>query len=221
MTTDNTKNKIIYNSSVVYPNFIVSIVIPMYNSENFIEECIESILSQTLDKNFIEIICIDDGSTDNTISICNKYKNINNNIFIITIPHKGVSHARNQGILFAHGKYIAFLDSDDTITPHTLKNLIKYFDDHYLETDIITYDTLYLTNKTLSESSRNKLVKKNEIINLSSFIYLAQSRINILVKNNKEILFDETMTQYEDQQYLIDLCIKKGTIGYCKKAEYI
>lgn len=199
----------------------VSVVIPMYNAEKFIEECLESLSKQMLSQEDIEILCIDDGSTDKTISLCQKYQKENPHFLLLRTPHKGVSHARNQGIMNAHGKYIAFLDSDDMLSPETLNNLVTYFDEHYEETDVITYDTLYLYQKKCTESPRNTLIKQNQILYLATVPYLSQSRINILVKNDKSIFFDETLSQYEDQKYLLDLCFRKGTIGYCKQGQYL
>lgn len=199
----------------------VSVVIPMYNAEKFIEECLESLSKQMLPQEDIEILCIDDGSTDKTISVCQKYQKGNPHLFLIRTPHKGVSHARNQGIMNAHGKYIAFLDSDDMLSAGTLKNVVTYFDEHYEETDTITYDTLYLHKEKYTESPRNTLIKQNQVLHLATVPYLSQSRINILVKNDKSLFFDETLSQYEDQKYLLDLCFRKGTMGYCKQGQYL
>ena len=104
---------------------MISIIIPMYNSEKYIEKCIESILNN-LYKNF-EIIVVDDGSTDDSIKIVKKYTNIK----LLYSNHAGPGSARNVGIENASGDFIFFLDSDDTINPNTLKilkNNIKKYD---------------------------------------------------------------------------------------------
>ena len=89
----------------------VSVIIPVYNVENYIQECIQSILNQTI--NEIEIIVIDDGSTDKSIDIIKKFND--ERINIITNKKLGVSCARNEGIKIAKGRYISFVDSDDYI----------------------------------------------------------------------------------------------------------
>lgn len=91
----------------------VSVIITVYNVERYLEECIKSVLNQTLDN--IEIIAVNDGSTDRSLGILEKYKKEHNNITIINQVNKGVSAARNTGLKHARGKYIYFLDSDDCI----------------------------------------------------------------------------------------------------------
>ena len=103
-------------------NKSVSIIIPAYNRQNVIEECINSVLSQSY-KNF-EIIIIDDGSTDNTVEICRQAAAKDDRIKILFGAHGGVSSARNKGLDAAKGEYIFFLDSDDIIHPKLLETLV-------------------------------------------------------------------------------------------------
>ena len=95
----------------------VSVIIPTYNRESYLERAIISVLEQTYTD--YELIIIDDGSTDDTVSILNKY---DKNIRKYSILHSGVSAARNFGITKAHGQWIALLDSDDYWLPEKLKN---------------------------------------------------------------------------------------------------
>lgn len=96
-------------------DYFVSIIVPMYNVENYIEECINSIINQRTNYSY-EIIAIDDGSTDNTSNIIDNYKNISN-LTIIHQNNQGLGQARNRGIEISRGKYIIFVDSDDLL-PH-------------------------------------------------------------------------------------------------------
>ena len=101
---------------------LVSIIIPVYNRQHVIEECIQSVLAQTY-QNF-EIIIVDDGSTDSTLDICKKIAEKEPRIRLLTGEHKGVSAARNMALSAATGEYLFFLDSDDVIHPLLLENLI-------------------------------------------------------------------------------------------------
>lgn len=92
----------------------VSVIIPVYNSQRYIEECINSVVNQTLKD--IEIIVIDDGSTDRSLSIIKKVVSGHNNITVISTVNMGVAHARNIGLDIATGEYIKFLDSDDSLS---------------------------------------------------------------------------------------------------------
>ena len=104
---------------------MISVIIPIYNSEKFIKRCLDSILRQSM-KN-IEIICIDDGSTDNSLCILNKFAYNNSNIKIIQQKNKGASCARNLGLDYSKGEYILFVDSDDELEVNAIENLYNGF----------------------------------------------------------------------------------------------
>ena len=111
-------------------NDLISIVVPIYNVEKYLNRCIDSIINQTY-KN-IEIILVDDGSIDNSKMICDEYSNLDNRIVVIHKENGGLSSARNTGIDIAKGKYITFIDSDDFIE-------LDYIE--YLYSLILKYDT--------------------------------------------------------------------------------
>ena len=100
---------------------LVSIIIPVYNTEKYLEECLDSVCSQTY-KN-LEIILINDGSTDNSEEICQKFKDMDQRIQIYTCFNSGPAFARNLGLSKAHGEYIMFVDSDDWILPELVDTL--------------------------------------------------------------------------------------------------
>lgn len=116
----------------------VSVIIPFYNVEKYIGECLESVLNQTLKE--IEIICVDDGSTDNSHEIVSEYKRKNENIKIIQKENGGQSSARNAALKIAKGKYIYFLDSDDCILPTTLEDAYQKAEKEQL--DIVCFNTV-------------------------------------------------------------------------------
>lgn len=91
----------------------VSIIVPVYNTEAYLERCLKSLVNQTLKD--IEIICIDDGSKDNSVAILKKYSQLDKRIKIIEQENLGVSVARNNGLKLATGEYIGFVDSNDWI----------------------------------------------------------------------------------------------------------
>ncbi|MDE6568559.1 MAG: glycosyltransferase [Lachnospiraceae bacterium] len=89
----------------------ISVIIPIYNMENYLKECLDSILFQTLKE--IEVICVDDGSTDCSYDILLEYRNRYNNIIVLQQENQGPGPAKNKGIEYASGKYVAFMDPDD------------------------------------------------------------------------------------------------------------
>ena len=104
-------------------NCLISILIPVYNRQNLVKECVASVLAQTY-QNF-EIILIDDGSTDQTVSICRQLANNDSRIRLLEENHGGVSAARNKGLEITNGDYVFFLDSDDVIHPFLLEELLN------------------------------------------------------------------------------------------------
>ncbi len=109
----------------------VSVIIPVYNTEPWLDECLLSVCMQTLKD--IEIICINDGSTDKSLQVLQKYEERDNRIIVIDQENAGVSHARNVGLRLAKGKYIYFLDSDDYIAHDALEILVREMKTRNLE----------------------------------------------------------------------------------------
>lgn len=183
----------------------VSIIVPIYNSELYLDECIKSIINQTY-KN-IEILLLDDGSTDNSLTICNKYKKEDSRIRIIKKNNSGVSNTRNIGITKSLGEYIAFVDSDDVIDKRYIEYLIKDIDDTYF--NVCKSKIIYSNNL---QNLKNTKYKKNEL-EKKDFIYL--SEINVLnspcyklfnrkiIKENR-IKFNENLSLGEDLLFNLD-----------------
>ncbi len=107
---------------------LVSIIVPVYNVENYLTECLDSLVNQTYPN--IEIICIDDGSTDNSPKILNQYKQSHSNIKTITTENQGQASARNLGLKEASGDFIMFVDSDDWIAVEAIETVFSkgFFD---------------------------------------------------------------------------------------------
>ena len=119
----------------------VSVIIPVYNVEPYLKECLNSIVNQTLKD--IEIICVNDGSTDDSLNIIKRYQNIDSRIKLINQKNSGLSMSRNNGVKVATGDYILFVDSDDWIDLNTAKELyeVAHKDDlDLLIFQVINYD---------------------------------------------------------------------------------
>lgn len=101
---------------------MVSVVLSVYNVEEYLEDCIKSLLAQTYQD--YEVIIINDGSTDNSEQICKKYEK-NKNIFVYSKKNEGLGYARNSGLSHVRGEYVLFLDSDDLFKPTLIENLVK------------------------------------------------------------------------------------------------
>ena len=100
---------------------LVSVIIPVYNRQGYIEECVRSVFAQSHQN--IEILLVDDGSTDQSVSICEGLAREDARVRLVESAHGGVSAARNKGLDLAQGEYVFFLDSDDVIHPRLIEAL--------------------------------------------------------------------------------------------------
>lgn len=151
----------------------VSIIVPIYNAENYIEKCLDSLLEQTISD--YEVILMNDGSTDATLNVIQRYEKKFPHIFkVYTISNGGQGKARNQGIKYAKGEFIAFVDSDDYVAPTMYEELyefaIKYDYDLVVcpyyrvnqSGDILNQELMHIDNITMVNTSPwNKLFKRN------------------------------------------------------------
>ena len=116
---------------------LISVIVPVYNVENYLRACVDSIIAQTYDN--LEIILVDDGSPDNCPAICDEYAEKDSRIKVIHKENGGVSSARNCGIEVSKGLYITFIDSDDTVAENWIEVLHETINDYDLSIAGITY----------------------------------------------------------------------------------
>lgn len=149
---------------------LITIVVPVYNVENYIERCVKSLINQTY-KN-LEIILVDDGSTDNSGKLCDKYTKENERIRVIHKKNGGLSDARNVGIDNAKGEYIAFVDSDDWIPIAAIETLYSYITK--FNVDIVSGNMVEVFSDYPKNSDKNKSMYKifNTEEALENMLYL-------------------------------------------------
>ena len=146
----------------------VSVIIPVYNVEKYLRECLDSVVNQTLKD--IEIICVNDGSTDNSLKILEEYASQDSRIKIINQENQGAGAARNKGLEFAQGEYLSFLDSDDYFEPDMLK--MMYDKSKLNDLDIVVvksrqYDLLTNNFSNIETAFNVQFLPKKEIFNYS------------------------------------------------------
>ncbi|WP_407431826.1 glycosyltransferase [Methanobrevibacter sp.] len=146
----------------------VSIIVPVYNTGNYLEECLDSIVNQSLKD--IEIICVNDGSTDNSLKILEEYAKKDSRVKILTIENSGLSIARNVGIKHANGKYIGFVDSDDFVNEYMFEKL-------YVSCELNNLD-LSICKISLFDNVTGKFYDDMEYYNLSVFENLEKDVFN-------------------------------------------
>lgn len=126
---------------MIYNNPLISIIVPVYKVEKYIENCIKSLINQTY-KN-LEIILIDDGSPDRSGEICDKYASLDNRIKVFHFENGGVSAARNKGVEYAKGDYIGFVDSDDWVDHDMYETLFRLINEYTADIAICGYREIY------------------------------------------------------------------------------
>lgn len=131
---------------------LISVIVPVYNVEPYLKRCILSILAQTY--SYLEIILIDDGSTDNSGKICDSFAEKNSNITVIHQKNQGLSSARNTGLDYMHGSYVTFIDSDDYIAKDYIEHLYNLSQQYHA--DYVACSTLKFSNKIRSKSVHHK-----------------------------------------------------------------
>ena len=210
----------------------VSIIIPVYNTSKYLRQCLDSIINQTL-KN-IEIICIDDGSDDNSLEILEEYRNRDNRVRILTQKHKKQGAARNYGIKMAKGEYVGFVDSDDWCEHDMYEMLYKkaketdsditmcaattYNDNNSGEfSRANTYNNLDIFPKAFFEGAFSPDDTIDFLLNISTFAWNKIIRRDFLLDNN--IYFPEEM-YYEDGAFFYDSWLKAKRISLIKHFGY-
>lgn len=202
----------------------LSIVVPAYNVEKYIERCINSMINYDYD---YEIIIINDGSTDNTLNVVEKYRNLKN-IKIISQRNKGLSYARNVGIKNAEGEYISFIDSDDFVD---LKEMINLVEEAILnKLDIIQGQMINYYNEHESSfgfygiKPRLKNIYKYKIFNGKSFLKYAVKNNNLIISAcsriyKKDFLINNKLYFYEGILHEDNEFTPK-TLFYAKRVSY-
>ncbi|WP_249869453.1 glycosyltransferase family 2 protein [Oceanobacillus saliphilus] len=191
-------------------NPIISIVVPVYNVESYLKDCIDSILAQSF--NNYELILVNDGSTDRSGEICDEYAANDNRIKVIHSDNAGVSSARNKGIYAANGKYIGFVDPDDTINQNMFELLLNALLEYNSDIVVCPFTIINQIKNTVTISpvweESNCVITKETIETaiipklLSSQDYSLMACFNKLYKkeilDNTNIKFDERRNKGED-----------------------
>ncbi|WP_370754814.1 glycosyltransferase family 2 protein [Megamonas funiformis] len=206
----------------------ISVIVPIYNAEKYISECIESIINQSYYN--LEIILVDDGSTDNSKKICDGYAKLDNRIKVFHNENRGVSYTRNFGIINSSGKYIVFVDSDDTINENYVELLVTTMLKYNSDIAICGFDFInnILRKKYIIRGKESifKGVLENDYYILEPFLLTPWGKLykrSILIEY--KIFFPEKYNIAEDQIYNYNylgiiksyVFINKALYNYCDR----
>lgn len=209
---------------------LVSIIIPIFNTQEFLSECLDSIIHQSYQ--YLDIILIDDGSTDNCLQICQNYQMDDQRIRVFTQANHGLSHARNVGIANSEGEYLYFTDSDDVLDLKVIELLVKKIESKGFDFVFFDFQKIDLRNR---QGSTLNCKRYRANINLDSinqekwFEYLVATgcyhtqvwtlfiRRTHIIKNN--LTFKEGLV-YEDSYFTYALFLSTAKIGYLREILY-
>lgn len=193
-------------------DIFVSIIIPLYNAENYIGACIKSILDQEMAD--FEIIIIDDGSTDNGYQICADYAQSDSRVKLFKVPNGGPAKARNYALSKASGKYIEFIDSDDILLPGALMELKKIADKTDAELLVASASILDVNDKIIRNISFDDdrcyevadALKQMEIPEKEKYLHYIWNKWYLKELIDKEhVFFDESLRLGEDFVFNCDI----------------
>lgn len=200
---------------------LISIIVPVYNVERYISRCIESLINQTYIN--IEIILVDDGSTDNSYNICEKYAKEDLRVKLFHKKNGGVSSARNIGLKNAKGEYITFVDSDDWVKDDMIEHLLKKLNDNNVDISICT--CIVATNESMwdpNEGREDCLITEKEAIKRLLYKEYCVVWGTLFSRNVIEgIFFREDISNNEDSYFLFNVFRKAKKIYKSCQAKYI
>lgn len=197
-------------------NPFISIIVPVYNSEMYLQQCIESIINQS--ETDYELLLIDDGSTDRSGKLCDKYSNNNDKVKVVHTKNRGVSSARNLGLRMARGDWIFFLDSDDVMENDILKEIRNYIVNN-IDVDMVlgSYSYNYEDNNVSPVVNQDALkqgieaVREYGLWNLK--ILMGSYFVSKAVIIKYSLLFIENTLYGEDVEFINYCLINSNKVG--------
>lgn len=202
----------------------LSIIVPVYNVENYLDECISSLFNQGLSTCDFEVLLIDDGSTDSSLSIANKWAGIHNNIRVLHQDNKGQAVARNLGLDSASGKNIMFVDADDYLLPKNLYRLLQIMEQNELDAVIYNFREQKSDGTTITLGIQNVIydhVYSGEEVVLKYFVFGSMCRgiFSQSVFNENKIRFKSGFT-HEDSELCFRLYPRLKRLVFNKSEVY-
>lgn len=203
-------------------NATVSVIIPVYNVEKYISETLKSVINQTIGLQNIQIILVDDGSTDNSGKICQQFtERYPDNVVYVQQKNQGVSAARNNGLTRATGTYVNFLDSDDLWSKSALKQMAAFLDMHK-EVDFVAAKIKFF-DKDIDEHPSNYKFKTDRVIDVNKepdnpIFHLPTCFFRREAIANKA--FDTKLKITEDAKFLSDVLVNKKAYGVVSRPHY-
>ncbi len=204
----------------------ISVIVPVYNIAKYLPKCIESIINQTY--NAIEILLINDGSTDESGKICDEYAKKDNRIKVIHQNNQGISATRNTGIKASTCDYIVFIDSDDYINEDYLETLYNCITKTNSDVASVNYNVIKQDGTILYNGSKETELKENELITIEGTNIIKELLSQKILKNfvwnkiyKKSIICEfQVGINYEDMAFTLEVLSKASKVSFINKSCY-
>ncbi len=206
-------------------NPVVSVIVPIYNTDKYLAEALDSIIAQTIGfEDYVELILINDGSPDESEKICLEYKEkFPENIVYIKQENSGVSSARNNGLSHATGEFVQFFDPDDKLSLNTLENTVSFFRKHD-DIDVVSIPIYFFDAMQGPHPNNNKFDDGTRIVDLSlgSTRFIQSNVVTTLLRKSaiKNIKFDLRLKYGEDGKFVNELLWSHLRMGLVAEAGY-
>ena len=204
--------------------FKFTIITAVYNIAPFLSEAIDSLINQDIGfEENVQLILVDDGSTDGSSDLCDvDKKQYPNNIIVVHKTNGGVSSARNEGLKYAEGKYVNFMDGDDKLSEQTLSTVNQYFK-LWPEVSILTIPLVFFDGQTGNHILNNKFDQSSRIINVIKEYQYPLLFINATFITNEidqNVHFDERLTTAEDAKVVMQILLHTFNYGVVSDVTY-
>ena len=213
---------------------LISVIIPVYNVETYLERCLDTVVNQTYTN--LEIICINDGSTDDSLGICKKYAARDERIRIIDQENRGLAYVRNKGIESATGEYLSFIDSDDYVDINYIEEMYNIIKKHNVDMAVanVIYEKDNMESYSLlkHEYDKEHILNKNEIMSeylnteggignyIVNKLYTRKVLEGVYFPESK--LFEDAFTMFKILNNVETVCItNNGRYHYCLRDDSI
>lgn len=207
-----------------YP-YKFSVIMPLYKTEIYMREAVDSLITQTIGfEENVQLIFVNDGSPDNSELICDEYKQrYPNNIIVVKKENGGVSSARNAGIEYIEGRYVNFMDADDTFSINTFELVYIFFSSHDEYIDIASVPIFFFEGKVSPHHLNYKYNKGTRVVDLKKEYTYIQTTTNssfIKIEKARELSFDTNLTSSEDLKEISKVLLEKQSLGVVSKCRY-
>ncbi len=201
-----------------------TVIMAVYNVQPYLRDAIESIIKQDIGFNHVQLILVNDGSSDGSETICDYYGRRYKNVMVMHQSNQGVSAARNAALPYALGQYVNFMDADDRLSKNTLSAVWNFYEQHYGEVDVVSIPIFFFEGKEGPHPLNYKFEQGSRVIDLCNewdAVQLSMSSSFIKCNSLEGVSFNTELRYGEDTELLLQILIKNPFLGVVSDGKYL